>query len=256
MTDAKLKALAEREQFNLLAAELRNRQDAHKERIGGLMERALGAGIDPAGLRRFVAWKRQDEEKRAQREAIDHQCRFLAGEVDAPATLPIGCELARALNCYRRKLTVRQAAEELSVSTGKAGNLYKLARMFDVHVHVHVGVDKPAAALPPHDPATGEVTSPAKGIGHNSKPACIYPRPDAWQEITAARDAADAAAAAEIARIAAEKEAERERRAAEREAERARNAAIDADTLEIPAHLRGSANQRAQASQSEAKRTQ
>lgn len=225
----------DREEFKALAGELRDLQDATKGKTATIMERALGAGFDPAGVRRFVAWKRQDEGKRAQREAIDHQCRYLAGEVDTPAVLPIGCELAQALNCYRRKLTVRQASDELSISTGKAGNLYKLARMFDVHVHI--SVDKAAAALPPHDPVTGAVTSPAKGIGHNSKRACILPRPAAWKEITSARDAAAAAQAAEVARIAAEKVAERERRRLELEELKRRNAEIDADTLDFPPHL-------------------
>lgn len=91
--------------------------------------------------------------------------------------------------------------------------------------------------------AVPEVSQPApagqsKGIGHNSKRACILPRPAAWKEITLSRDAADASVLAEQQRIAAEKEAERERRAAEREAERRRNAEIDADTLDFPEGLR------------------
>lgn len=145
--------------FKTLAAQFRDLQDASKAQIAGVLARAEEAGIDPAGLRRFVAWKRKNEEKRAQQEAIDQQCRYLAGERDTPAQLPIGCELAQALNLYRRGLTVCQVAEELRVSTGKAGKLKQLSRMFDVHVHPTV--DK----MPPHDPVTGEITDapPAGG---------------------------------------------------------------------------------------------
>lgn len=152
-------AQLDRESFSALAVELREMQDAKKDQMALFMERAAGAGVDPAGLRRFVARKRQDEAKRAQREAIDQQCLYLAGEREMPAELPIGCELAQALNCYRRGMTVRQVAEELKVSTGKAGKLRELARMFDVHVHARV--DKRKATLPEHDVATGEITETA-----------------------------------------------------------------------------------------------
>lgn len=146
------------EDFKTLAAQLRDLQDATKAQIAGVMARAEDAGLDPAGLRRFVSWKRKDEGKRAQQEAIDQQCRYLAGERDTPAQLPIGCELAQALNLYRRGLTVRQVSEELRVSTGKAGKLKQLSRMFDVHVHATV--DK----LTPHDPDTGEITETAPDV--------------------------------------------------------------------------------------------
>ena len=139
--------------FKTLAAQLRDLQDAAKAQVQGVLARAEEAGLDPAGLRRFVSWKRKDEAKRAQQEAIDQQCRYLAGERDTPAQLPIGCELAQALNLYRRDFTVRQVAEELRISTGKAGKLRQLSRMFDVHVHATV--DK----APSHDPETGEITT-------------------------------------------------------------------------------------------------
>lgn len=167
----------DRDQFKALAAQLRDLQDATKESLATFNEKVAGQGIDPAGLRRFVSWKRQDEQKRAQREAVDQQCRYLAGERDTPAELPIGCELARALNCFRRNMTVRQVAEELGVSTGKAGKLRELARMFDVHVHARV--DKPRRqkldvisppetatlpSAPPHDPETGVIPPEPAGV--------------------------------------------------------------------------------------------
>jgi len=75
-------------------------------------------------------------------------------------------------------------------------------------------------------------------INPKSKPAYILPLPDAWKEIISARDAADAAVAAEVARIDAEKEADRERRRAERERLAEENRRIDADDLEPPPALK------------------
>lgn len=72
---------------------------------------------------------------------------------------------------------------------------------------------------------------PAKEITPKATPACIYPRPAAWVEITSAREAFEAAREAErLAKI-------EERRIA-REALAAKNRAIDADKLEIPSFLK------------------
>lgn len=182
----------DRDQFKALAAEWQELQAANKDKVDVFMERVGAAGLDPAGLRRFVSWKKQDQEKRAQREAVDQQCRYLAGERDTPAALPIGCELARALNCYRRNMTVRQTAVELGVSHGKAGKLRDLARMFDVHVHARVDkrrkdklevISPPeAATLPAHDPSTGEVfestAGPDQGAAGSSPPPDDAPQAD------------------------------------------------------------------------------
>ena len=92
--------------FKTLAAQLRDLQDAAKAQVQGVLARAEEAGLDPAGLRRFVSWKRKDEAKRAQQEAIDQQCRYLAGERDTPTgpTLyiahPIRIETAACLPCH------------------------------------------------------------------------------------------------------------------------------------------------------------
>jgi hypothetical protein len=163
--------MIDREQFKALAAQFRDLQDANKDNVDKFLERVGGHGIDRAGFRRYVARKRQNSEKRAQQEAIDQQCLYLAGERDTPAQLPIGCELARALNCFRRNMTVLQAAEELGVSNGKAGKLRQLARMFDTSIHTKVdGRRKPkldvitppeVAALPAHDADGVVIESPA-----------------------------------------------------------------------------------------------
>jgi hypothetical protein len=159
--------MIDREQFKALATQFRDLQDSNKENVSKFLENVEAKGIDRGGLRRFVAWKRQNSEKRAQQEAIDQQCLYLAGERDTPAQLPIGCELYRALHCFRRNMTVLQAAQELGVSNGKAGKLRQLARMFDTSIHTKVdGRRKPkldvisppeVGALPAHDPATGEI---------------------------------------------------------------------------------------------------
>lgn len=163
--------MIERDHFKALALQIRDLQDTHKDNVEKVLEHADDAGVDRAGLRRFVAWKRQDPEKRAQKEAIDQQCQYLAGERDTPAVLPVGCELAQAINCFRRNMTVRQTAEELRISTGKAGKLRQLARMFATDVvHATVDVDSAkvdvisppeAADLPLHDLETGEIVEPA-----------------------------------------------------------------------------------------------
>jgi uncharacterized protein (UPF0335 family) len=163
--------MIDREQFKALATQFRDLQDANKENVSKFLENVEAKGIDRGGLRRFVAWKRKDSEKRAQQEAIDQQCLYLAGERDTPADLPIGCELYRALHCFRRNMTVLQAAEELGVSNGKAGKLRQLARMFDTSIHTKVdGCRKPkldvitppeVAALPAHDADGVVIESPA-----------------------------------------------------------------------------------------------
>lgn len=240
MTQPQPATVAGQDDFKTLAAQLRDVQDAAKAQAAGVLARAEEAGLDPAGLRRFVSWKRKDEAKRAQQEAIDQQCRYLAGERETPAQLPIGCELAQAINLYRRDFTVRQVAEELRISTGKAGKLRQLSKMFIVHVHATV--DK----TPDHDPETGEIVPTyteeqaaamraVAAAGDRARAIkavqSTMPAPAAWAEITAARDEHEA-------RKAAEREAARERRRAAERRIAEYNARVDADTLEIPPFLR------------------
>lgn len=214
--------MSDPEEFKALAAELSRLQESGKSQVAILMERAEAAGFDPAGLRRFVSWKRKDGEKRAQQEAVDQQCQYLAGERETPATLPVGCELAQALNLYRRQMTVRQVAEELRISTGKAGKLRQLARMFVADVHVHATVDN-VDDVPEHDPETGEISEQKpEPVAAPSVPAAKV-----WRAITAAREEHDA-------RKEAERAFARERRRAAQAAFDKRNAEIDADPLTLP----------------------
>lgn len=165
--------------------------------IRDVYSEAKGTGYDVKTMKKIVRERKMDAADRDEQEALLDTYRHALGMPGA---------------------TYRSVAEDLGISKSK---LHRLVP------NESRGTDGTAE----------EVIGSGEGIGHNSKRACILPRSAAWQEITAARDAADAAQAAEVARIAAEKEAERERRAAEREAERLENIRIDADPLEIPAHL-------------------
>lgn len=237
MTDA-------RKQFQTMAAQLRDLQDANKKGVEKLLSKAEGQGVDPAGLKRFVAWKRQNEEKRAQREAIDQQCRYLAGERETPAELPIGCELYRAVHYYRRNFTVRQVADEMEISTGKAGKLRELAQMFIVHVHESVDkqhdgdgviIESNAAPQADEQPSPPQAADPAKPIPVSGARIGTLPSPDTWALIVSARDEHEAAEeAASQARLA---EARRRKQEAIDEARRLRerNRQIDEDPLDFPA---------------------
>lgn len=225
---AKLTAFADR---------LRNLREGFKEDVQTLMSDAGEANIEGPALRRLVSWMAQDHVKRAEKEAIDEQYRFLAGERATPATPPAGSMLALAIDLYRNEATVRTVAETLDVSVGKAASLRSQAAAFLVHVHENVNavpeVRQMEAGdlgewLPPHDPDTGEVI---EEITLAPKPASILPAPTTWKEITAARDEWEAAAEAI-------REARREAR--RQENERASKLALltDADMPPIPDYLR------------------
>lgn len=153
--------------ISALADRLANLSEVYKGDVAVVMEDAKSAEVDTAALRRYVSWSGKDAVKRAEQEAIDHQYRFLAGEVDEPATLPAEGLLCQAIRLYADKLTVRQVAKVLEVSVGKAQQLKTLAVAFagSVHVHVHVNVntaremtaDDLGEWLPAHDAETGEL---------------------------------------------------------------------------------------------------
>jgi uncharacterized protein (UPF0335 family) len=150
-----------------LADRLANLKEAYKADCDAVMEDAEAAEVDKPGLRRLVSWRGKDAAKRAEQEAIDDQYRFLAGDRPTPATLPPDSELARAIALYAAHQTVRQVAETLDVSVGKAQKLRTLAKAFDVHFSVNVNaVNAPPREmtagdlgewLPLHDADTGEL---------------------------------------------------------------------------------------------------
>lgn len=222
---AKLTAFADR---------LRNLRDGFKDDVQALMSDAGEANIEGPALRRLVSWMAQDHVKRAEKEAIDEQYRFLAGERATPATPPAGSMLSLAIDLYRNEATVRTVAETLQVSVGKAASLRSQAAAFIVHVHENVNTPKARQMeagdlgewLPPHDPTTGEILKPAP-----DKPGAILPCAPAWHAITATREAHEAA-------IEAERERKREARRQENARASRLSALTDADMPNQPSFLR------------------
>lgn len=202
--------------------------DGYKADVAGVIEEAKKADLDTGGLKRLASWKRRDRTVRDDAEALDHQYRFLAGEVPDAAELPAGGELATAARLYREGMTVTQVQAEMGVSRGKAHKLKTQAAAFSgVHVHVQMNAGD-HRAMEAAD--LGEWTPPAPDMGI---PTSV------WHLITA--PVLEALAAEEAVRVAAA--AERARKAAEREAEREKNRRIDADPLDFPAHLKAKREQ-------------
>ncbi|MEI7875612.1 MAG: hypothetical protein WCK95_26040, partial [Alphaproteobacteria bacterium] len=130
-----------------------------------VVEEARQAQVDPAALRRLVAWMRLDAVQRAEREALDDQYRFLAGELSQPAELPIEGELANAVRLYGMHKSVREVAAELKVSVGKAHKLRTQAAAFTAHSGVNTvntvnTVNAPDAVFTVH-PGVNTVNTPA-----------------------------------------------------------------------------------------------
>jgi uncharacterized protein (UPF0335 family) len=220
-----------------LSERLANLHDTYKADVEGVIEDAKKVEVEPAALRRLVSWKRIPSVKRAEREAIDDQYRFLAGELPTPATLPPDSELATAVRLFNDDMSVRQVAEEMEISVGKAHKLKTHAAAFKESVHVQMNMNTPKARemvaddigqwLPPHDPDTGEVIE-AKA----DAPASILPSPSAWASITSVREAHHAA-------IEAAREAKREARRREMEQLNRLAAITDADMPEPLDFLQG-----------------
>lgn len=220
--------------------------EAHKEDMATIVDQAKAADLDTSALKRLASWKRKDATKRAESEAIDHQYRFLAGEVPEPATLPPDCELATAIRLFREGMTVRDVAKEMEIAVGKAHKLKTQAAAFSgVHVHLNVNADPETGELP-RDMVEGDlgewiaetpVAVPAGNDGASAVTSGFRPvAASTWAFITAPVLAQLAAEEAERA----VKEAIREGKRAERAALAERNRRIDADTLDFPPHLRRS----------------
>jgi uncharacterized protein (UPF0335 family) len=219
------------------ADRLRNLREGFKDDVQSLMNDAGEANIEAPALRRLVSWLSQDHGKRAEKEAIDDQYRFLAGERATPATPPAESLLALAIDLYRNEATVRTVAQTLGVSVGKAHALKTQAAAFLVHVQATVNArklremvaDDLGQWLPPHDPATGELLEVTP-----EQQASVLPSAAAWQAVTAVRED-------HHARLEAEREARRLKRQQE-SSHAARLALItDADMPAQPEFLRGKA---------------
>ena len=145
-----------------LAERLIRLSDGYRDDVAVVVEEARQAQVDPAALRRLVAWMRLDAVQRAEREALDDQYRFLAGEVSQPAELPIEGELANAVRLYGMHKSVREVAAELKVSVGKAHKLRMQAAAFTVHQSVNTvnTPNAPDAAFTVHS-GVNTVNTPA-----------------------------------------------------------------------------------------------
>lgn len=218
--------------------------DAYKADLAGIVEEAKEVEVDAGALKRLASWKRKDSIKRDEAEALDHQYRFLAGEVPDAAELPAGGELATAVRLYGEGMTVTQVQAEMGVSRGKAHKLKTQAAAFaGVHVHANMNADPETGELP-RDMVEGDLGEVERGapnalrgddaLAEVTTAPALSPPPAVWHFITAPVLAQ--AAAEEAARL--EKEAERERKRAERLALAERNRLIDEDPLELPAFLR------------------
>ena len=145
-----------------LAERLIRLSDGYRDDVAVVVEEAWQAQVDPAALRRLVAWMRLDAVQRAEREALDDQYRFLAGELSQPAELPIEGELANAVRLYGMHKSVREVAAELKVSVGKAHKLRTQAAAFTVHRDVNTvnTPNAPDAVFTVH-PGVNTVNAPA-----------------------------------------------------------------------------------------------
>lgn len=222
----------------LFAERIVSLAEAHKEDMATIIDQAKAADLDASALKRLASWKRKDATKRAESEAIDHQYRFLAGEVPESATLPPECELATAIRLFRENMTVRDVAKEMNIAVGKAHKLKTQAAAFSgVHVHLNVNADPETGELP-RDMVPGDLGDwlPQATLPLNTNAATMppVPAPGIWHTITT--PVLEQLAAEEAVRAA--KEAERIRKAAERLALAERNRIIDADPLEFPPHLK------------------
>jgi hypothetical protein len=145
-SDGKCRALVaeagktNRHKVRVLAERLQAVEDTYRRDRAALIEVAKEADVDPGTLRRLASWMRVDPARRAEREALDHQYRFLVGELPDPAAVPEGTTLGRVVKMLRvnEKTTVREIAEAIGVSVGKAHKLRIQAAAFTVHEVVNM----------------------------------------------------------------------------------------------------------------------
>jgi hypothetical protein len=107
-SDGKCRALdaeagkTNRHKVRVLAERLQAVDDAYKRDRAALIEEAKEADVDPDTLRRLASWMRVDPARRAEREALDHQYRYLVGELPECPAVPEGTSLGRVVRCCAR----------------------------------------------------------------------------------------------------------------------------------------------------------
>jgi hypothetical protein len=165
-----LNAEAGKTKIRLLAERLQIVDQAYKRDRAAVIEEPKQADLDPNALRRLVSRMRVDPAKMTEREAVDHQYRFLIGELPEPAAFSRGTRLARVVEMLRENenLTVRQIAKALSVSVGTAHTLRRQATAFNVQSDLNMNKrDEQRGAARPNtdDMATDTQTSAASDPG-------------------------------------------------------------------------------------------
>lgn len=135
-----------RHKVALFSDRLKRVAEAYKADVDSIMEDVKKAEVDPAAVRRLASWKRKDPTKRLEQEIIDEQYRFLAGEIPDPPEPPTDGELGVAIAMFREKATVRQVADELKISVGKAHKLKVLASAFIVQQEMNTVNETPPPA--------------------------------------------------------------------------------------------------------------
>jgi uncharacterized protein (UPF0335 family) len=132
-----------RHKVALFSDRLKRVAEAYKADVDSIMEDVKKAEVDPAAVRRLASWRRKDPAKRLEQEIIDEQYRFLAGEIPNPPEPPTEGELGVAIAMFREKATVRQVADELKISVGKAHKLKVLANAFIVQQEMNIVNEAP-----------------------------------------------------------------------------------------------------------------
>ena len=188
-----------------LAERLTRLSEGYRDDVAVVVEEARQAQVDPAALRRLVAWMRLDATQRAERAAVDDQYRFLAGEVSLPAELPIEGQLASAVRLYGMHKSVREVAAELKVSVGKAHKLRTQAAAFTVHRCVNTvnTANAPDAAFTVHPDVNTVNTANAPAAAFTVHPAVNTVNTPTATPVTGENGAASRPAAAVVA-LAAE----------------------------------------------------
>jgi hypothetical protein len=134
----------------VLVDRLHELDQAYKGKRAAVIKEAERAGLEFNALRRLAARMRVDPAKLAQREALDHQYLYLAGERPNPAAVPKGTPLGRVVEMLvdNKKTTVRAIAQTLRVSVGTAHALRRQASAFNVQsdLNMNKGDQKREAA--------------------------------------------------------------------------------------------------------------
>ena len=108
-----------KEELSKFADRLAKLAADHTAALAQLLDEAKLADIEPAALRRLVAWSRKDEVARLEQQAVDEQYRHIVGLRANPAALPSGGRLAAAAALYGEGLTVRDVARKLASASAR-----------------------------------------------------------------------------------------------------------------------------------------